>query len=288
MFYYILSSGSLFTVGMVLLILSVFFSVFGHKKLHLNLFRIVFTFGLVSVIFSSEPIHPIIYLGIIILSASWGFIAEKECKSRKFLYLTGITFSVICFVLLLSRFPYFLMPEIDLVSPKIYVIGDSLSEGLGVPDEKVWPENLSEQSNFRVINLARGGARTEAGLTMSRSIDDADATVFILLGGNNWLQKSTLEHYVAGLDNLLRTVCNGKRQVVMCEIPFPSLQYRLLYHQRRLMNKYKVIAIPRRFLAGLLFLGEGRTVDGIHLTNRGHELMADRLQQILVLQENAL
>ena len=65
----------------------------------------------------------------------------------------------------------------------------------------------------------------------------------------------------------------------MMEIPWAPFHGAFCRAQRDMAEKHGVTLIPRRIFAGVL---EGRdsTVEGIHLSNRGHEKMARVFMEI--------
>ena len=93
-------------------------------------------------------------------------------------------------------------------------------------------------------------------------------------GGNDLLGPTTAAEFDIKLKALLEQVCRPGRTVLMFELPLPPLcnDYGLI--QRRLAAEYAVVMIPKRVLVGVLTTADA-TVDGIHLTQAGHQLMAE-------------
>jgi len=67
---------------------------------------------------------------------------------------------------------------------------------------------------------------------------------------------------------------------MMFELPLPPFHNRYGDAQRRLAEHYKVHLVPKRVLIGEL-TSEGATVDSIHLSRRGHALMAETVWEII-------
>ncbi len=107
-----------------------------------------------------------------------------------------------------------------------------------------------------------------------------DSLVLAEIGGNDVLRANRPEAFERGLDVLLAKLCEGGRTVVMFELPLPPFHNRYGEVQRRLASRHGVQLIPKRVLMGLLRT-DGATVDGIHLSARGHELLAETVWGII-------
>ena len=66
----------------------------------------------------------------------------------------------------------------------------------------------------------------------------------------------------------------------MFELPLPPLFNRYAIDQRELAAEYGVLLIPKRRLTCVL-AASGATLDGLHLSARGHELMASTVLSVL-------
>lgn len=75
-----------------------------------------------------------------------------------------------------------------------------------------------------------------------------------------------------------------KRQLVLFELPLPPFYNSYGKIQRDLAKKYKIPLIPKRFL-GYVFATEGATSDGLHLTAKGHKLLAQIMIDLLDLEK---
>ncbi|MFC1849780.1 SGNH/GDSL hydrolase family protein [candidate division CSSED10-310 bacterium] len=166
---------------------------------------------------------------------------------------------------------------------EIYLLGDSLSAGIGHKDVITWPTRVNKTNRLKIIDLSKGGSRVKDGLKMVPKIENKNRPILIALGGNDWRfgKFNNIKDYQNGLERLLSSLCIGRRTVIMFEIPFPPLEYQLLKSQRDLIRKYNVKMIPKRFLSDVLFIDPNATVDGLHLSNIGHERFAEKLISIL-------
>jgi acyl-CoA thioesterase-1 len=75
-------------------------------------------------------------------------------------------------------------------------------------------------------------------------------------------------------------VTASQRQVVMFELPLPPFHHEYGRIQRTLAHKYGVSLIPKRVFLTVLAASDS-TLDTIHLSQAGHELMAARVWQLI-------
>jgi acyl-CoA thioesterase-1 len=111
-------------------------------------------------------------------------------------------------------------------------------------------------------------------------LKDEKAFVILEIGGNDILRRTSLKTFEGNLDKLLKKVCLPGRTVIMFELPFPPFSSKYCAAQRRTCRKYGVYLIPRRIFSEIL-TGEEKSVDGLHLSNYGHEHMAETVWGII-------
>jgi len=78
----------------------------------------------------------------------------------------------------------------------------------------------------------------------------------------------------------LRHVSGWTTTVVLLELPLPPLHNRYGRAQRTLAHKHDALLIPKRRF-GRILAHPGATLDGLHLTQTGHELFAKMIWEIL-------
>ena len=163
----------------------------------------------------------------------------------------------------------------------IVVIGDSLSAGINDGVDIPWPTRLDEIASVTVSNHAQAGATCRSAI---KQLDDLpkQCVVVVEIGGNDLLGGRSAAEFRADLDRLLTKVQSSEREVVMFELPLPPLFHGYGYGQRELADENNVGLIPRRLLASILF-SEDATVDSIHLSNDGHQRLAERVASFLSL-----
>jgi lysophospholipase L1-like esterase len=101
--------------------------------------------------------------------------------------------------------------------------------------------------------------------------------VLVELGGNDLLGGTDPDAFARDLRSLLRAVAVGERRVVMFELPLLPFQNGYGRIQRRVCAEHGVDLLPRSLLAGAIAL-PGNARDGLHLSQQGHEWLADRVR----------
>lgn len=264
----------------------------------------VASLGLVVLIFVTQPIVRnairllLIAAAVLFLIAPtphpawaswvWGlcFIAalliqrkEGDSHSPIFWIAPGAIF-LLSLWLVVGEWRWYHLPEIPVAkNATVYIIGDSISAGIG-EEATLWPEYLAKQTGLSVRNLAWPGAVLQDGLTQLAKIRDEHTLVFVELGGNDLLGNAPAKRFEEDLDRLLQALRAKGHKAVLFELPLPPLKTELGRIQRRLAEKYQVALIPRRLFAKVLTPPEN-TIDGLHLSDRGHQEMARRVAALL-------
>lgn len=154
----------------------------------------------------------------------------------------------------------------------IVVIGDSLSATETDPKITAWPELIAAQGRT-VFNRARMGATAASALKQASIGQPDDAVVLVMIGGNDLLGPTSPQDFETTLEELVRTVSGKGVDVVLFELPLPPFQLEWGAIQRRVAATSGCRLATRRIIAQVLG-GSGNTVDGIHLSQKGHEEMA--------------
>ncbi|MHC4994568.1 MAG: SGNH/GDSL hydrolase family protein [Planctomycetota bacterium] len=195
------------------------------------------------------------------LDLAW-FVAIITAAATSFLYETGL-------------------PPTTPKHDRIAVFGDSLSVEFGENLGPAWPDLLQEELELHTINLAAKGATTRYALNTFNDNPVQFHLVILVIGGNDILGSSTYADYVKTLDQFLQNLITHNNQVVMFEIPTAPTEPHFAWAQRRIAKKHGVKLIPKRALAEVLFEQPGATVDGLHLTRKGHRIMADKVMHYI-------
>lgn len=178
--------------------------------------------------------------------------------------------------LLAWEWPSVLSPALRIPpSASVVVIGDSISSGVG-SGERTWPMVLADRLERPVVNLARPGATALSAREQVQGIAEPEAFVLLEIGGNDLLKRIGAAAFEQHLDALLADLRNGRHDVWMFELPLFPLQNAYGRAQRAAARRHDIGLIPRRHFARVLGMGNG-TLDGVHLTQQGHDEMARRL-----------
>jgi acyl-CoA thioesterase-1 len=163
--------------------------------------------------------------------------------------------------------------------PQVFVVGDSLSAGMG-GEAETWPKLLSRRHHVVVHDLSLPGADVARALRQAGQVSGPASLVIAEIGGNDILGETTVDAFERGLDVLLARLREGGRTVILLELPLPPFYNRYGAAQRRLAKYHGVLLIPKRLLLGVL-TSEGATLDAVQLSHRGHALMADAIWGVI-------
>ncbi len=233
--------------------------------------------GLVLALASAVPIHPLVYAILLLSGTMWH--VSRLLSARVQTYAATILLIVVTVVVGLGvsgRDASSLGLPTDRA---VFVLGDSLSGGLGPSTEETWPKLVSLQRNLSVSNLARPGATLATGVLQARAIPEGAAIVLIELGGNDLLGGTTPARFAADLRALVLAVVGRDRRVVMFELPLVPFQNEYGRIQREVSSQYGVTLLPRSILAGAVAL-PGYASDGLHPSARGHTWVATRVAEM--------
>ena len=165
---------------------------------------------------------------------------------------------------------------------RLYVIGDSLAAGMG-GEQATWPKLLAERTGIQVSDLSWPGATARNALRQQTPAlerdTDTEAWVLVEIGGNDMLDGVTADEFGDALDRLL-AIARGDparpRTVVMLELPLIPGKWAFGAWQRHLAAKHGADLVPKRVLGGVI-LTDANVRDGLHLSQTGHDRLADEL-----------
>jgi acyl-CoA thioesterase-1 len=277
------ADGTPFFVGSGLLIVAAIADIWFGSRAWRLLSRIGIVLGVLLVAISSTPLSPWFYAvwGVSVIwmlfdrRNEWG-VTSRSQVARASVVLLSI-------VAMLFEFPYVLRPPIDVGDADHFVvIGDYISAGFG-GDVVPWPKLLEEQYEVKLTDLSEAGAvlAEAASKAENLTLDYRYDYVFILeIGGNDILGGIDYETSAGNLERLLSLVCGGGDTVVLFELPLPPFYNRFAKAERDLAKKYGAVLIPRRYFSKVL-THRGATIDGIHLSKSGHQMMLDMVWTLI-------
>ena len=245
--------------------------------------------GVVLVACSATPLPLWVYGIWFVVTAAWLTMRGKEnagrCYSKAEVALrvgVGLT-TIVAFGL---ELPWHLPPLVVLDrSEPVYVIGDSLSVSSAEGQDTAWPQILAQEKNIIVVNLSRPAATAKSAASVTDKLTHKNAVVILEIGGNDLFGPITVTEFGSDLEDLIQQVRGPQRTLVMFELPLFPLWNNYGRVQRRLSRKYEIKLIPKAILAGVLTSG-GNTIDGIHLTEKGHRRMAQEVRRMLRWNEH--
>ncbi len=235
--------------------------------------------GAALVLLSATPLPMWFYtVWAVVIIAWYVFRKRRELRIRRGLGAALTASSLAAFGMELPRHFAPSVPAFGF--RRLFVIGDSLSAGTGAPGEQTWPSLIASRAHVEVRNLALAGATTSTAIKQVAQVPDDAALVLIEIGGNDLLSGRSAADFAHDLDALLIAVCKPSRCVVLVELPLPPFSNGYGRAQRRSAAAHGALLVPKRRLASVL-AADGATVDGLHLSNRGHQLLADSLWDVL-------
>jgi acyl-CoA thioesterase-1 len=186
---------------------------------------------------------------------------------------------------------YFFYCTSLLAGSTLLFIGDSLTEGYGVPKEKSYPSLVAKElkKKGKVIKLLNGsvsGSTTASGLSRLRWFLKAEPTVLILaLGANDGLRGVKLTDSEENLRKIITLAKKSKVKVVLAGMLLPmnyGEKYRTNFEKmyKKLETEFSLVRIP------FLLVGVGgepkyNQEDGIHPNEAGHVKIAKTVLKTL-------
>ena len=175
--------------------------------------------------------------------------------------------------------------------PRVAVLGDSLTAGLGIAKAASYPSLLQERLDaagldFEVVNAGVSGDTSAGGLARLDWALDGDVRVLIVaLGGNDGLRGLPAEELQGNLAQIIeRTQARGITVILagMEAPPNYGRDYIVSFHKiyPALAAKYRVALVPF-LLQGVAGDETLNQRDGIHPTAAGARIVADNVWAVL-------
>jgi acyl-CoA thioesterase I len=175
--------------------------------------------------------------------------------------------------------------------PRVVILGDSLTAGLGLHPDQAYPTLLQERLDteglkYDVVNAGVSGDTSAGGLARLDWALDGDVRVMLVaLGGNDALRGLPIEELKQNLSTIItRAQARGIR-VVLAGMEAPpnfGQSYIVAFHQvyPDLARQYKIPLVPF-LLQGVAGIDSLNQRDGIHPTAEGARLVADNVWPVL-------
>jgi len=175
--------------------------------------------------------------------------------------------------------------------PRIVVLGDSLTAGLGLAKEDAYPAVLQERLkneglNYDVVNAGVSGDTSAGGLSRLDWALDGDVRVLVVaLGGNDGLRGLPPEELKRNLAAIIERAQARGITVVLAGMEAPpnfGRDYIVQFHNvyPALARHYHVAIVPF-LLTGVAGSETLNQRDGIHPTREGARIVADNVWTVL-------
>jgi len=271
--WYCVGGGSFFAGG-GLLAACMLGAVFASKIWHNFLIYFGVVISAFFIYMAAMPFSNLFYTlwALIIFGGLLGIHFKSKKKIPVNIIVIGITL-----IAIFSELPDYLTPTISSEGyNRLFVVGDSISDGIGTEDERTWPKIMVEEG-FEVIDVSRAGATSLTAVKRQiHRVSDDKGIVILEIGGNDALMGTPYDEYEKALREILSKVLTEQHTVIMLEVPV--LPWHIEYGRilRKTAKEFDVSLVPKKFLAGI-FSAKGATLDLAHLSPKGHELMARKI-----------
>lgn len=275
-----LANGTSFFVGLALVLVAEVLLLRFRKGMAQPVLTVLAMSGIVLVVISSTPL-PVWAYASWAIPAITGLVAlNRLATSRRWQLVICIALVASTTGLCLTEAPHHLSPRLTVpVGTTIYVLGDSISAGMGTR-HRCWPEVLDDEIAFRVVNLAQPGATVESAIVQAKGIVESPSLVIVEIGGNDLLGGTEASVFHSKLDTLVSSLCASRHQVLVVELPLFPFRNAFGRAQRTVVAKYDVAMLPKRYFTKVLGTDNG-TLDGLHLSQEGHDAMARIMAEVI-------
>lgn len=163
----------------------------------------------------------------------------------------------------------------------IIAMGDSITEGYGVPAEQTFAGVLSREFGIPIVNAGISGDTTAGGLErLGRQVLSLNPRVVLIeLGGNDLLHKIPRTRTRENLEEMIRRIQSAGAAAVLVAVDGPPGFEGLDRLYRQVARRMGAVHVPntiRGFSQNPEFMA-----DEFHPNARGHQIMAERIAKVL-------
>ena len=172
-------------------------------------------------------------------------------------------------------------------APRIVVLGDSLTAGLGLPADLSFPARLQAMLDeagypLEVVNAGESGGTSAGGLRrLERSLEGDVRVLVLALGANDGLRGLAVDEMKANLAEIIQTAQARGAAVLLAGMEAPpnlgsiyTTDFRDVF--RDLSEEYDTAFVPF-LLAGVAGVAELNQADEMHPNAEGASMVADLL-----------
>jgi acyl-CoA thioesterase-1 len=175
--------------------------------------------------------------------------------------------------------------------PRIVVLGDSLTAGLGIPRDQAYPALLQRKIQeagipLEVVNAGISGDTTADGLRRTNWALEGDVRLLIVaLGANDGLRGLPTSQMKTNLQSIIHRARQRAIPVLLVGMEAPpnfGEQYAAAFRQvfQDLARENKVTFVPF-LLEGVAGVSDLNQPDGVHPTSAGAARIADHLWPVV-------
>jgi len=179
----------------------------------------------------------------------------------------------------------------DTARPKVVILGDSLTAGLGLSVDEAYPALLERRIkaqglNYEIVNAGVSADTSAGGLSRLDWALDGDVRVLVLaLGANDGLRGLPAEELTRNLSEIIERAQAKKISVVLAGMEAPpnfGQEYTTAFHNvyPALAKRYHVALVPF-LLAGVAGNDALNQRDRIHPNIQGAQIVADNVWAVL-------
>jgi acyl-CoA thioesterase I len=264
-------SGHAFFTGVGLLITAAVSSTRSHP-ISSRITVLSFLVGVVAVVVSSTAIPYWYYCVAVAVTLIWIASRIKKHWRRGAAYAAATTWLIAALI----ELPYHFTPGNQSAPTRtITIIGDSVTAGIGGDETaETWPSILARKRRLLVQDISHMGETAASALKRVETHAIDSSVVVVEIGGNDLLGSTTSTRFARDLDDLLAYLATPDRQILMFELPLPPFCHEYGRVQRSVAAKHNVKLVPKRVFLSVI-AGSDSTLDTIHLSQSGHQFMAD-------------
>ena len=278
-----IANGNAFFIGIGMTVAAFVLRLWLAGRILVSLITITWLVGISLVILSATPLSYCLY-GLWFLLCIAARISSNGRTPFKLKASAIAVFAAASLLICLIELPYHFATRIAASQDQpVFVLGDSISAGIAAK-ERTWPEVLGDLAHLKVTNLSRPGASVETALDQADNITSTNAIIIVEIGGNDLLGHTDSHVFYEQLDRLLSKLKRGNNQMVMFELPLLPFWNDFGKAQRVLAEKYGMILIPKSCLTRV-FGSTGDTLDGLHLSQKGHNELASLVFGMLKIEK---
>jgi len=175
--------------------------------------------------------------------------------------------------------------------PKIVVLGDSITAGLGIRLDRAYPARLQERLDaegypFKIVNAGVSGDTSAGGLSRLDWVLEGDVRILILaLGANDGLRGLPVPEMKRNLSTIIQRATERGIAVLLTGMEAPpnlgetyTSQFRDAF--RELASECDIVFFPF-LLQGVAGVSTLNQSDGIHPNAEGARIIADHIYSYL-------